>query len=141
MIDPAPEDPDLLRGLRVLIVEDEAMLASLLEDYLTDLGCEVVGPALHMKDAIALAREAAIDGATLDVNIVGEKVYPVADILTERGIPFVFLTGYGAAGLRESDMGRPVLQKPHFLERLVDIMEGWRNYSSRPPPNKPARTI
>lgn len=103
------------------------MLASLLEDYLIDLGCEVIGPALHMEDAIALAREAAIDGATLDVNIVGEKVYPVADILTERGIPFVFLTGYGAAGLRESDRGRPVLQKPHFLEPLVDLMERWRS--------------
>lgn len=127
MIDPAPVNPGLLRGLRVLIVEDEAMLASLLEDYLTDLGCEVIGPALHMKDAIQLAREAAIDGATLDVNIVGEKVYPVADILTERGIPFVFITGYGAAGLRECDRGLPVVQKPHFLETLIAIMERWRS--------------
>lgn len=104
------------------------MLASLLEDYLTDLGCEVIGPALHMHDAVALAREQAIDGATLDVNIVGEKVYPVADILIERGIPFVFMTGYGAAGLRESDKEHPVLQKPYLLEHLVDIMERWRGF-------------
>ena len=126
MMNPVPEDAGLLQGLRVLIVEDEAMIASLLEDYLMDLGCQVIGPALHMKDAVALGREAAIDGALLDVNIVGEKVYPVADILTERGIPFVFVTGYGAAGLRECDSGHPVLQKPYSLEHLVDIMARWR---------------
>ena len=139
MMSPNPEKASRLSGLRVLIVEDEALIASLIEDFLLDLGCEVVGPAMHMKDAVELAREAAIDGATLDVNIVGEKVYPVADILTERGLPFVFMTGYGAAGLRASDSGRPVLQKPHFIDHLVDIMAGWRSYSSRPP-NRPART-
>ena len=88
MMSPPLESASPLRGLRVLIVEDEALIASLLEDFLLDLGCDVVGPAMHMTEAVELAREAAIDGATLDVNIVGEKVYPVADILTERGIPF-----------------------------------------------------
>jgi CheY-like chemotaxis protein len=126
MISPNPESAGRLRGLRVLIVEDEALIASLVEDFLIDLGCEVIGPAMHMEEAVQLAREAAIDGATLDVNIVGEKVYPVADILTERGVPFVFMTGYGAAGLRASDSGRPVLQKPYPLEHLVDIMARWR---------------
>jgi CheY-like chemotaxis protein len=126
MISPNPESAGRLRGLRVLIVEDEALIASLVEDFLIDLGCEVIGPAMHMEEAVQLAREAAIDGATLDVNIVGEKVYPVADILTERGVPFVFMTGYGAAGLRASDSGRPVLQKPYPLEQLVDVMARWR---------------
>lgn len=115
-----------LEGLRVLIVEDEPMIASSLEDVLTDLGCVVIGPALNMKDAMRLARAAEIDGASLDVNIAGEKVYPVADILSERGIPFVFLTGYGKAGLRESDLSRPVLQKPCSLERFEEILAGWR---------------
>ncbi|WP_437795863.1 response regulator [Sorangium sp. So ce693] len=123
---PAPGGERGLEGLRVLIVEDEPMIASSLEDVLTDLGCVVVGPALNMKDAMRLARAAEIDGASLDVNIAGEKVYPVADILSERGIPFVFLTGYGKAGLRESDLSRPVLQKPCSLERFEEILAGWR---------------
>ena len=126
MMSPGPENTGRLQGLRVLIVEDEALIASLIEDFLLDQGCEVVGPAMHMEDAVELARESAIDGATLDVNIVGEKVYPVADILTERGIPFVFMTGYGEAGLRKSDDGCPVLQKPYRLEHLADIMARWR---------------
>lgn len=121
-----PKNAGVLQGLRVLIVEDEALIASFLEDALTDLGCEVIGPASTMKDALRLAREAAIDGAGLDINIAGEKVYAVADILAERGLPFVFMTGYGKAGLRESDRGRPVLQKPYNLERLVEIMTQWR---------------
>ncbi|CAN97871.1 MULTISPECIES: response regulator [Sorangium] len=102
------------------------MIASSLEDALTDLGCVVIGPALNMKDATRLARAAEIDGASLDVNIAGEKVYPVADILSERGIPFVFLTGYGKAGLRESDLSHPVLQKPCSLDRFEEILAGWR---------------
>jgi CheY-like chemotaxis protein len=126
MMAPGPESAGGLQGLRVLIVEDEALIASLIEDFLIDLGCEVIGPAMRMDDAVRLAREAAIDGAALDVNIAGEKVYPVADILAERGLPFVFMTGYGAAGLRESDRDRPVLQKPYRLEHLVDIMAQWR---------------
>ncbi|WP_437588535.1 response regulator [Sorangium sp. So ce1000] len=121
-----PEDARGLEGLRVLIVEDEPMIASSLEDVLTDLGCVVIGPALNMKDAIRLALAAEIDGASLDVNIAGEKVYPVADILSERGIPFVFLTGYGKAGLRESDLSRPVLQKPCSLDRFEEILARWR---------------
>ncbi|WP_437598545.1 response regulator [Sorangium sp. So ce590] len=123
---PDPESPNELQGLRILIVEDEPMIASSLEDVLTDLGCVVIGPALNMRDAIRLAREAEMDGASLDINIAGEKVYAVADILRERGIPYVFMTGYGKAGLRESDLGRPVLQKPYSLNRFVEIVMRWR---------------
>ncbi|WP_437576110.1 response regulator [Sorangium sp. So ce887] len=123
---PDPESPNELQGLRILIVEDEPMIASSLEDVLTDLGCVVIGPALNMRDAIRLAREAEMDGASLDINIAGEKVYAVADILRERGIPYVFITGYGKAGLRESDLSRPVLQKPYSLNRFVEIVLRWR---------------
>lgn len=133
MTNPDPQDEGALQGLRILIVEDEPMLAAFLEDALTDLGCEVVGPALNMKDALQLAREASIDGAGLDVNVAGEQVYPVADVLAERGLPFVFMTGYGEAGLRESDRGRPVLQKPYSFERLVEIMTQWRATRNRIP--------
>lgn len=123
-------DHGMLAGLRVLVVEDDAMLAMALELTLSDLGCEVVGLASCLADAVPLAREAAIDGAVLDVNLAGEKVYPVADILAARNIPFVFATGYGRAGLRECDRTRPVLQKPYELRSLVLIARQWRKPES-----------
>jgi CheY-like chemotaxis protein len=119
-------DQGMLAGLRILVVEDDAMLAMALELTLSDLGCEVVGLASNLADAVPLAREAAIDGAVLDVNLAGEKVYPVADILAARNIPFVFATGYGSAGLRECDRARPVLQKPYDLRSLALIARQWR---------------
>lgn len=109
-----------------MVVEDDAMLAMALELALSDLGCEVVGLASNVGDGVALAREVAIDGAILDINLAGEKVYPVADVLAARNIPFVFVTGYGSAGLRECDRARPVLQKPYELERLARIARQWR---------------
>jgi CheY-like chemotaxis protein len=118
-------DPGMLAGLRVLVVEDDAMLAMALELSLSDLGCEVVGLASCLADAIPLAREAVIDGAILDVNLAGEKVYPIADILAARNIPFVFATGYGSAGLRDCDRTRPVLQKPYELGHLAKIASRW----------------
>lgn len=113
-----------LAGLRILVVEDEMLVAMYLEDLLADLGCEVVGPVSQVAEGVALAEEQAIHGAILDVNISGVKVYPVADVLAARNIPFIFLTGYGAAGLRAVDRDRPVLQKPfrrQDLERLMVV--------------------
>ena len=104
---------------RVLVVEDEAMVAMMLEDMLDDLGCAVVGPAASLQKGLELARSAAVDAAVLDVNLAGEKVFPIADVLTERGIPFVFATGYGRAGLREQDTARPVVQKPYSAQDLA----------------------
>jgi CheY-like chemotaxis protein len=115
-----------LQGISLLVVEDEEMVALLLEDVLTDLGCDVVGPAFCLADAVRLAGNATIHGAILDVNLGGEKVYPAADILAARNLPFVFATGYGISGLREADKSRPVLQKPFNLGRLVDIVKQWR---------------
>jgi CheY-like chemotaxis protein len=126
MMTPAAPDKTMLQGLRILIVEDDRLVAMALEDLLTDIGCEVVGPAFTLPDAVQLASESAIQGAILDVNLAGEKVYPVADILNARNCPFVFVTGYGTAGLREADRSRPVLQKPYRPARLVDIVRQWR---------------
>jgi CheY-like chemotaxis protein len=107
-------------GRRVLLVEDEAMIAMLLEDMLGDLGCEVVGPAYSLAPALALARdETAIDVAILDVNLAGQTVYEVADTLKARGVPIVFSSGYGASGLREADRNAPVLPKPFKLQDLA----------------------
>ena len=101
-----------LNGLRILVVEDEAAISLLLEDMLLDFGCEVIGPAARLSAALdAVARE-QVDLAILDVNVAGEPIYPVAEALAERSIPFVFSTGYGSAGIRDAFRDRPVLQKP-----------------------------
>jgi CheY-like chemotaxis protein len=100
-------------GRRVLVVEDEMMIAMLVEDMLAELGCAVVGPAHALDTALDLARtELALDCALLDVNLGGQPVFAVADALREKGVPAIFSTGYGDAGLREIDRGAPVLQKP-----------------------------
>src|SRR5512140_3995081 len=94
--------PDL-QGLRVLVVEDEMMVSMLIEDMLSDMGCTVVGPASRLDEAIALAKASEIDCAVLDVNLGGQPIFPLADLLRERGCPFAFATGYGDAGIREVD--------------------------------------
>src|SRR4029078_2691283 len=81
-------------GLRVLVVEDEMIVAWVLEDMLADLGCAVIGPAARVKQALAMIDAEAVDAALLDVNLNGQKSYPVADALAARGVPFIFATGY-----------------------------------------------
>lgn len=107
---------------RILVVEDEAMIATIIEDVLSDLGCEVVGPVAKLESAIQLAREEALDGAILDVTIRGGKVFPAAEILRERGIPFVLSTGYGDWALPDDLLGQHRLTKPFNsaeLERAI----------------------
>lgn len=103
-----------LSGLRVLVVEDEALVAMLLEDMLGDLGCEVTALASRVPQAVEIARDPAqaFDVAILDVNVAGESIAPVAQALSERPAPFVFATGYGESGVPEAFRGRPTLQKP-----------------------------
>jgi CheY-like chemotaxis protein len=96
----------------VLLVEDEMIVSMLIEDMLADLGCTVVGPAFNLGDGMRLARSAQVDCAVLDVNLGGERVFPLADLLQEKGARIIYATGYGRAGLRAQDQARPVLQKP-----------------------------
>jgi CheY-like chemotaxis protein len=104
-------------------VEDEAMIAMLLEDMLADLGCHVLGPAYAIAQALELASEHAdIDVAILDVNLAGTPVFEVADILRARRIPLVFSTGYGEGGLRKIDQGAPVLGKPFRIDDLATAL-------------------
>jgi len=116
-------DSSALVGRRILVVEDEMMIAMLVEDMLAELGCSVVGPAHALDVALALARtETGLDAALLDVNLGGQPVFAVADALREKGVPAIFSTGYGDAGLRDVDRGAPVLQKPfraHDLARAL----------------------
>lgn len=87
-----------IRDCSVLVVEDEYMLADELVTELTDAGASVLGPVATIEDAIAIIQdEPNMDGAILDANLRGEMVFPVADLLLERGVPFVFTTGYDAA--------------------------------------------
>lgn len=109
-------------GLRVLLVEDDVLVSMLLEDLLAEFGCKIVGPADRVPKGEALAAEAGIDVALLDVNIAGFEVYPVAKRLDERGIPFAFVTGYQAGYPRRRYEDRPTLQKPidkKDLERVI----------------------
>lgn len=103
---------------RVLIVEDEVLLALHLEDLLTVLGHEVVAQATRIDMAMDLARESDIDFAILDINVAGTRSFPVADILRRRGIPFVLATGYGAEGLADGYRDWPTLRKPYAQEDL-----------------------
>ena len=116
-------------GLRVLVVEDEALLAMLVEEYLDELGCEVAGVAMRLDEALEQARTLAVDVAVLDVNLAGQASYVVAEVLRERGVPVVFATGYGAAGLPENLKGTPLLPKPFQCEQLADALSaacgGW----------------
>lgn len=107
-----------MRGARVLVVEDEALLAMTLEDWLREWGFDVVGPAMTLAAARELAGSAAIDVAILDVNLVGEASYPVAELLAGRGIPYLFATGYGSAAEERAGPGIQVLHKPYRGEEL-----------------------
>lgn len=105
-------EEDRLQGLRLFIVEDEAIIAMMLEDMLDDLGCAVVGSARSVDSALDHIRQMEFDGAILDVNLRGERADPIADALIARGLPFVFATGYGEIGISQRFKGAVVLQKP-----------------------------
>ncbi|MBX9575289.1 MAG: response regulator [Caulobacteraceae bacterium] len=107
-----------LNDRRVLVVEDESLVAMLLETMLEDMGCTPVGPASTVDEGLKLASEERLDAALLDVNVAGTPVFAVAEALETRGIPLVFSTGYGEGGLPENWRGRPTVQKP-FTEAVI----------------------
>jgi PAS domain S-box-containing protein len=114
----SPTAPVNLAGARVLIVEDAALLAMELESGLSEAGAVVVGPAYELAEALALLDQ-HLDAAVLDANLNGLSVGPVADILAERGVPFVFATGYGEAGGAPSGFDAPVIRKPYDVTQVT----------------------
>lgn len=114
-----------LTGLRVLVVEDTFLVAEILAELLDSCGCGVVGPAPRVAGALRLVREAELDGALLDVNLAGELCFPVAAELRDRGIPFVFLTGYDDSGIIPPEFRSvPRLSKPVDRRTLTEAVAG-----------------
>ncbi len=112
----------LLDRLNVLIVEDEAIISFLIEDMLLELGCRNVINVAGVLEALSALDENNPDVAVLDVNLDGEEVYPVAEKLKTRGIPFVFTTGYGSDGLKPEWVQTPVVQKPFRADTLAKVL-------------------
>lgn len=108
-----------LSGRRILVVEDESLVAMLLETILEDMDVEPVGAISTVDEALdVVAADPRLDAALLDVNVAGKEVFPVAEALKAKGVPFVFSTGYGEGGLPDAWRGHPTIQKP-FTEDAV----------------------
>jgi CheY-like chemotaxis protein len=107
---------------RILVVEDETIVALFIEDLLIELGHEVAGVVSRLEEAMARADDGSFDFAILDVHLAGKEVFPFADALVRRGVTFVFATGYGRFGIPEHLRNRPTLQKPFRPDELADAI-------------------
>lgn len=118
---PVSDEADL-NGLRILVVEDSMLIADLIAEVLSDHGCIVVGPVPRLEQGLVFANGEPLDGALLDVNLAGERCFPIATALAARGVPFAFLTGYGEGVIPAEyrDAGR--LAKPFNIAHLVDLV-------------------
>lgn len=110
-------------GLRAMVVEDEGGVALLVEDMLLELGFEIVASVARLADACEVARTAELNLALMDVNLRGELIFPAARILRQRGVPFVFSTGYGDSGLPLEFRETPLVAKPFAVEDLQRQIE------------------
>ncbi|MBL8846222.1 MAG: response regulator [Hyphomicrobium zavarzinii] len=114
---------DPLNGKRILVVEDEPLIAIVLADILQDAGCIVVGPAYDTRQALECISLNSIDAAVLDVNLgSGQTSAPVADVLNERDIPYIFATGYGASALRFEDRDKLRVDKPYDAHKICETL-------------------
>jgi CheY-like chemotaxis protein len=116
--------PHVLAGKRVLIVEDDMIMALVVEDFLLECGCVPVGPCANVANALETVGSQVFDLAVLDVNLAGETVYPVADALTKRGIPFLFTSGYGDQAIPAGHGNWMVCAKPFSGQDLVTKLSG-----------------
>jgi CheY-like chemotaxis protein len=117
-----------------LLVEDESLLSMMIEDIVGDLGWEVSANVGSISAALHALHGGEFDLALLDVNVAGEEVFPVADALLDRNIPFVFTTGYGERGIRADLRHHPVLEKPFTFDQLVRTMLAAVGPANRPAP-------
>jgi CheY-like chemotaxis protein len=112
-----------LQGKRVLVVEDHYLIADDVRRFLKDNGAVVVGPVAQRAEALATVYRSQIDIAVLDINLDGDDVYPVADELRRRGIPFVFLTGYADKAVKGEYRSAPHIEKPYDARKLMAAMK------------------
>lgn len=113
--------PCKLQNNKILVVEDESLVAMEIVNFLGSLGFDVVGPCATLSDALQTAESQDFDGAILDINLAGDLVYPLADLLVERQKPFVFVTGYRAESVEQRFLKIPILQKPIDRNLLTEI--------------------
>src|SRR6201996_8434713 len=106
-------------GKRILVVEDEPMIRMLLDGMLEDLGYTMAAEAGGIDEAMAVAKQAEFDAAILDVNLNGQPITPVVEVLVKRGVPFVFVSGYARRGIPEEHCNAPLLQKPFQADGLA----------------------
>jgi CheY-like chemotaxis protein len=115
-------DDQLLAGRRVLLIEDEMLVLMALEDMMGDFGCTSITVAGNLEDALAVVAAEPFDLATLDVNLNGQRSYPIADALNDAGVPFAFSTGYGGHGVDEGYGVHPVIDKPFDGPQLEQVL-------------------
>lgn len=107
---------------RILVVDDEPLVSMLVEDWLVELGCEVVGPARSVEQGLDMAGGAEPDGAILDVNLAGKNSYLVAETLKQRGVPFAFVTGNSAIDAASGFSDPILLSKPFDFEGVKTVL-------------------
>jgi CheY-like chemotaxis protein len=118
----SPRPAETRAGLRILVVEDEAMISSLIEDMLSELGHHIVGLAATAEEGARQAAQMEFDAALLDVNLPDGTIEPIAATLERRGKPFVFTTGYSDRAIPPAFRHRPVLRKPYQIGELGDAL-------------------
>jgi PAS domain S-box-containing protein len=116
-----PDDGFRIQGTRILVVEDESLVAIALCETLSECGFEVVGPCSSVSEAMSAIRSSNLDAAVLDVNLNGEMIYPVAELLADRGIPFIFMTGYGPDGIDRRFRNVLAMHKPVERKQLLRL--------------------
>ena len=121
------QSASFLRDLRILLVEDNYLVAEVVRDMLENCGCVVVGPVGRVESGLKLAQEEKLDGAVLDINLNGDRCFAIAETLRARGVPFMFLSGYDdleliPAALRPTRrLGKPVMEQ-HLVSALSEML-------------------
>lgn len=111
-----------MSGPRVFILEDEMLIAMLVQEWLTELGCESVGPASKVREALEVVKTEELDAAILDVTLGGDTSYPVADLLQEKKVPFAFATGRDDGTIPAHLKGAPILRKPYDFHAMEAVL-------------------